>query len=634
MSRAQAESVIKTIIRDIAEQCYRRGQTVSETLIAFMVKAVVLDPRNMFIVDRALTLQDMEKLVELCVKRLLDHNSPALDTIKMQVHFDMNYTSRREFVEEHQKVVQMRLNPVRREITDSSAKRREELDALYGRIVTYMLLRSGLGSPSDPNNIQEATAALQSVFPSSELAAFMSLLKQDKEQQLKELTTIVTGIRLFNKDRGKGGESIDNLLAVLNTALPAASKDVERELEGTQHLTWRYTTLLEKGSAPDTDPKLKRDLLMQALYNLRQHETFLKIILADVITSAQKVEALQTDLISRMRVLNATVHEKTAVPSSQVFPHFTALAKLWAGLQNEMFLLNMLRKAALSLRPFLSAQSELLNKEQLDQMLQGEVIKSDAERVAESSEDRVDPVEMKSYEWILPETTANFEQLPLQYRGVCGYTLIEKNGLLLPGNPNIGILKHKEKYYSFTSKQAAYQFASKADEYIEQITENAKRSPELIQLLELHQQFATVTQHSQMQSSERLLVKPISKSDSSTQTDTHLMESNIMKSYEWNEWELRRKAIKLANLRSKVTHSMQTDVSYLKRDNNTQTFAPKYAACQTKRDGQSSVPKPQIYLTGLRGGPSQTTQMTKIDLTLSEEINAGTATDTERQQQQ
>lgn len=69
---------------------------------------------------------------------------------------------------------------------------------------------------------------------------------------------------------------------------------------------------------------------------------------------------------------------------------------------------------------------------------------------------------------------------------------------LSKGNPNIGILKHKEKYYSFTSKQAAYQFASKADEYIEQITENAKRSPELIQLLELHQQFATVTQHSQV----------------------------------------------------------------------------------------------------------------------------------------
>jgi len=30
-----------------------------------------------------------------------------------------------------------------------------------------------------------------------------------------------------------------------------------------------------------------------------------------------------------------------------------------------------------------------------------------------------------------------------------------------------------------------------------------------------------------------------------TQTDTHFMEPNVVKSYEWNEWELRRKAIKL-----------------------------------------------------------------------------------------
>ena len=41
---------------------------------------------------------------------------------------------------------------------------------------------------------------MQSVFPQSELATFMSLTKADKEQQLSELTMIVTGIRLFNKD--------------------------------------------------------------------------------------------------------------------------------------------------------------------------------------------------------------------------------------------------------------------------------------------------------------------------------------------------------------------------------------------------------------------------------------------------
>ena len=37
MSRAQAESVIKNIIREIAQECANRHQVVSETLVAFMV---------------------------------------------------------------------------------------------------------------------------------------------------------------------------------------------------------------------------------------------------------------------------------------------------------------------------------------------------------------------------------------------------------------------------------------------------------------------------------------------------------------------------------------------------------------------------------------------------------------------
>ena len=42
MSRAQAESVIKNIIREIAQECAGKGQAVSETLVAFMVSFTVL----------------------------------------------------------------------------------------------------------------------------------------------------------------------------------------------------------------------------------------------------------------------------------------------------------------------------------------------------------------------------------------------------------------------------------------------------------------------------------------------------------------------------------------------------------------------------------------------------------------
>jgi len=37
MSRAQAETVIKNIIREIVQECAVKGETVPETLVAFMV---------------------------------------------------------------------------------------------------------------------------------------------------------------------------------------------------------------------------------------------------------------------------------------------------------------------------------------------------------------------------------------------------------------------------------------------------------------------------------------------------------------------------------------------------------------------------------------------------------------------
>lgn len=46
----------------------------------------------------------------------------------------------------------------------------------------------------------------------------------------------------------------------------------------------------------------------------------------------------------------------------------------------------------------------------------------------------------------------------------------------------------------------------------------------------------------------KMIEKPITKCDSASQTDTHILEPNIVKTYAWNEWELRRKAIKLVRI--------------------------------------------------------------------------------------
>lgn len=73
----------------------------------------------------------------------MDTDSPSLDTIKMQVHFDMNYSTRGtysinayyilyiyidEFIKEHHRVLTSRLQPVVRDITDARARGRDELE--------------------------------------------------------------------------------------------------------------------------------------------------------------------------------------------------------------------------------------------------------------------------------------------------------------------------------------------------------------------------------------------------------------------------------------------------------------------------------------------------------------------------
>ncbi len=53
-------------------------------------------------------------------------------------------------------------------------------------------------------------AALESIFPPSELKTFISSSKLEKEGNLDYWTKLVVGVRLFNKELGKGGENIQD----------------------------------------------------------------------------------------------------------------------------------------------------------------------------------------------------------------------------------------------------------------------------------------------------------------------------------------------------------------------------------------------------------------------------------------
>lgn len=615
MPPTQAESVIKNIIREIGQECATHGEIVPETLVAFMVKATVLDPSNGFNIERTLLKSDVQKLVKLCTSRLLETNNPSLDTIKMQVYFDMNYTKREEFLEEHHRVLESRLGSVTREITDYRASSREELESLYRKIVSYVLLRSGLGAPTDIKIVREATAALHSIFPQAELVTFLTLSKKDKERQLKELTMIVTGIRLFNRECGKGGEGIDDLPAILQEAIATSIQHIKAQLQSAQERVYGYTAILEHVTKnPLLSAEFKSYMLKEALYNLRQYEIYLKIILSDIIACGEELNIMEKQLGAQLEHLKFTITSKAAVPTSQVFPTFIVLSNLWTCFQDETVLISVLSNLTTHLESFLGTHEELFPEKLMQDLFDGVTVKTDTERLKEHLEDRVHLVDSKKLEWLFPETTANFDKLIIQYRGFCPYEFATKSGLLLPGNPAIGILKYKDKNYAFCSKEAACLFADNPEIYIDAIREMAKKNAELIQLLELHQQFETLIPYSQMKVVEKH-IKPITKAETSTQTDTHILPPTIVRSYEWNEWELRRQAIKLANLRQKITHSVQTEFSHMRRENHSQVYPLRDADTQTAKESSTGVPKPQIFIAGLRGKQGKPTRGIKVNLT-------------------
>ena len=89
--------------------------------------------------------------------------------------------------------------------------------------------------------------------------------------------------------------------------------------------------------------------------------------------------------------------------------------------------------------------------------------------------------------------------------------------------------------------------------------------------------------------------------DASTETPTHFIEKNIDINYHWNEWELRKRALKVANLRKCATTAQQTDLSHFKRDNTSQVFLSKESTTQTRKDQGSNPPLKTSYIQGLRG---------------------------------
>lgn len=425
---------------------------------------------------------------------------------------------------------------------------------------------------------------------------------------------IVPGIRLFNRDAKKGGEGIEDLPSTFHQLYTTTHLAVTSSLTNSEEIGSKLTSCIELLINDNGQHHNGKDyhLLRDALINVRQNQAFHKVILSDLEKSHSNVELANGKFEQLMEQLRDTVKAKSAVPTELVYPLFMMLKEEWCNFQDEVVLLSVLSNVYGNMKGFIKVPTDLLNLPDIQALLSSAIIISDQERLLESLP-IIDTSLYPNVDFMFPDNFKNFNHISLEFSGFCAYSLSVYDRALIPGRPSVGLMKFKNKVYSFSCREYAIEFSSNPIQYIERIVSNSKRSAELVQLLNLQSYYSNLGTSIHP---DKLIVPPITKSDQGCQTDTHILQPAVHRDYEWNEWELRRKAIRLANLRTKLTHSTQTDLSHFRRENDTQVYLPKENWTQSKRDQMTSIPKPSTYITGLRGNMDETNSAVIVNLTL------------------
>ena len=644
---------IRRIVQEIRFICRVRSVQVSDTLSAFMARAVVLENASKFPLDKELNESDVQELIKLACERLCEEDSPPLETVKMQVALDAARLQEGEVLEEQQQERERKEGGLISEISEMRLKAGNDVEALtslYRKIFNYLVVRAGLEPGADRPAEREIAAALESVFPRIGLKAFTALPMDDKVAQLHELANIVLGIRLFNRHIGKGGAGIVDLYMQAAELAAALIARTSSELQGAEGVCDQYVDVIgHKYRAPAGEP--------------RRHGSSRSSPTAGstpaTCRSSPRASSRRARMsrscpmfLAEMQQLQALVGSRSSVPKGRS-TRFDSLAKLWAAFREELALLQARQLTLDTLKQYETSFTATLKPDDLvaaraarraDEALSsglghGEAPPSvvplaepataaarlDATLEASGTAATSSPDDV-ARALTEAEAAEALSEARLNLEGFCAYSAVQRDGLLLVASPT-AVAVFRDRYYGFVDAAARDAFCSAPAKYHAALLGVAKRMPELIHMLRLQEHFPAASiaeimrQNAQAQMGTSILSHVRSYQDAAAQTPTHFVEKNLDPSYDWNEWGLRRRALHLANLRNKATKSMQTGGSAFRRESETQVYLPVDDATMTGVSTATGAPISKNYIAGLRGAPDEVMEL--INLTVDPEVAIG-----------
>lgn len=644
-----------------------------------------------FSLDLSVSPSTVQEVVIRSIDKLLERDNPSLETIKMQVEYDASFLRDET---EAQKALRVRNKMIAShkmaivEVEMEDASDFEALTTLYRKIFRFLLDFAPYSKIQDRTIEREVAAALESVFPRVGLKAFVQLGFDEKSAQLLELARIVLGIRLFNRDQGRGGVGIDDLDKTSLQSATSMAQEMEREVDYFTDACGKYQRAIisvhlqkrrqeiyaanetkriedEKAKAladdheynedeeeviikdahlRETETKQFSDVIVpdsvvdrwsKELANRRQYLGFLRAIQDEVRSIQEKIARFGDSIQIELSNLKALVGSKSSVPKEVVYPRFDSLGSLWVQLYEEATVLAARKKTFQSLLKYRLSFNPSLNERTfadhgLEQSLmeiaepkshkkEGRDYKDTMSKASlDDSETKVSQGDGDSIADGLPEddeydsgavllsvhNTPDFMLLPLELQGYCPWTIVHARGLLIPGKPALGVVRFDNMYYVCDHVAGLRAFLQNPRYYLDELRERVMANPEFIHLLRLQRWFPS-TAISRLLDQSKAEQRPFggkpATRDAATGTPTHFIESHIDNNYHWNEWELRRRALKVVNLQNSVTTSQQTDASHFRRDMDTQVYEPRVKGTQTLREKGTNPPIVTTYITGLRG---------------------------------
>jgi len=293
------------------------------------------------------------------------------------------------------------------------------------------------------------------------------------------------------------------------------------------------------------------DAVKYGLVNIRQFQIHQGLVSKEVSNCGNRLSTLDQDLLKHLTDLQNTIGTQLAVASSNVYPQFVRLALTWQGFQEEMVVLAQLNALIRAIHEHTKCQARLsASNKRLEQEFYDASAASDDERNELNSQGTINTDEFECT-LVCPGDVEDYDAVPLEYAGFCPVALVSGQGFVLPGNRRIGYLGHDGKFYSPSTVDRAEQFGRNPTMFLRAIKKLTSENPCLLSLLDIKYFDDDTGQDFQMAGR---------KQERSSQTITHVLDSFRDPDYRWNEWDMRKEALKLSNAKKATTKSVQTEI--------------------------------------------------------------------------